>query len=116
MLNRAALLLRYKAPAVQWINDADPAPSGRAITAEEVNRDRTVYLVGDEVSASPTKVRQWVKANWRNLFESELEAWYTDPALWPKLSLKRFDEWFEVECHSAIIDTHGGALEDDDAV
>ncbi|MCE9682763.1 hypothetical protein [Halomonas alkalisoli] len=44
MLNRSALLLRYKPPAVQWINDADPAPSGRAITAEEVNRDRTLTL------------------------------------------------------------------------
>lgn len=114
MINRAALLLRYKSPAVQWINDADPAPSGSTVTSEMVNGDLTVYLVSDEVGGSPEGVRKWVKANWRNLFESELEGWYTDTALWPKLTLKRFDEWFEVECHSVIIDTLGGPIEDDD--
>lgn len=115
MLNRAALLLRYKTPAVQWINDADPAPGGSPITEEEINRDRTVYLVSDEVSESPEEVRRWVKANWRNLFESELEGWYTDPTLWPKLTLKRFDEWFEVECHSVMFDTLGTPIVDDEA-
>lgn len=115
MLNRSALLLRYKAPAVQWINDADPSPSGSSVTLEEVNSDLTVYLVSDEVSESPEEVRRWVKANWRNLFESELDGWYTDPALWPTLTLKRFDAWFDVECHSTIIDTLGGPIEDDEA-
>ncbi|MCE9663866.1 hypothetical protein LY622_10465 [Halomonas sp. M5N1S17] len=115
MLNRSALLLRYKAPAVQWINDADPSPGGSPVTAEEVNHDRIVYLVSDEVSESPEEVRRWVKANWRNLFESELEAWYTVPSLWPKRTLKRFDEWFEVECHSMMIDTLGTPIVDDEA-
>ncbi|WP_010629397.1 hypothetical protein [Halomonas sp. KM-1] len=63
MLNRSALLLRYKTPAVQWINDADPAPGSTPITAAEVNRDRTVYLVGDEVAESPEEVWRWVKVN-----------------------------------------------------
>ncbi|MDW7748761.1 hypothetical protein [Halomonas sp.] len=114
MLNRSALLLRYKAPAVQWINDADPSPGGSCVTLEEVNSDLTVYLVSEDVSASPAAVRKWVKANWCNLFESELEGWYTDPALWPKLTLKRFDEWFDVECHSVMIDTLGTPIEDDE--
>ncbi|WP_416139908.1 hypothetical protein ACM26W_05895 [Halomonas sp. HK25] len=114
MLNRSALLLRYKAPAVQWINDADPSPSGVNVTLKEANSDLTVFLVSDEVSESPEEVRRWVKANWRSLFESELEGWYTDPALWPKLTLKRFDEWFEVECHSVMLDTLGGPIEDDE--
>ena len=115
MLNRSALLLRYKAPAVQWINDADPAPGGSSVTVEEVNSDLTVYLISDEVAESPEEVRRWVKANWRLLFESELEGWYTDPTLWPKLTLKRFDEWFDVECHSTIVDTLGTLIEDDEA-
>ncbi|MDN3519932.1 hypothetical protein [Halomonas ramblicola] len=96
------------------MNDADPAPSGSTVTLEEVNSDLTVYLVSEEVAASPAEGRKWVKANWRNLFESELEGWYTDPRLWPKLTLKRFDEWFEIECHSMIIDTLGGPIEDDE--
>lgn len=115
MLNRSALLLRYKAPAVQWINDADPSPGGSSVTLEEVNSDLTVYLVSDEVAESPEEVRRWVKANWRTLFESELEGWYTAPTLWPKLTLKRFDEWFDVECHSMLVDTLGTLIEDDEA-
>lgn len=115
MLNRSTLLLHYKPPAVQWINDVDPSPSGNRVTLEEVNSDLTVYLVSDGVSESPEEVRRWVKANWRNLFESELEGWYTDPTLWPKRTLKRFDEWFDVECHSVLIDTLGTPIEDDEA-
>ena len=114
MLNRSALLLRYKAPAVQWINDADPAPGGSGVTLAEVNGDLTVYLISDEVAESPDEVRRWVKANWRGLFESELEGWYTDPALWPKITLKRFDEWFDVEYHSMLVDTLGTPIVDDE--
>ncbi|TDR52723.1 hypothetical protein DFP85_11147 [Halomonas ventosae] len=115
MLNRSALLLRYKTPAVKWINDADPAPSGGSVTLEEINSDLTVYLISDEVAESPEEVRRWVKANWCSLFESELEGWYTDPTLWPKRTLKRFDEWFDVECHSMLVDTIGTPIEDDEA-
>ncbi len=43
MVNRAALLLRYKQPAVDWINDVDPAKTKRIMTLDEVNEERTVY-------------------------------------------------------------------------
>jgi len=47
LINRSALLLRYKEPAVRWINDADPSPSENATTLDEVNKERTVYLIDD---------------------------------------------------------------------
>ena len=116
MLNRAALLLRYKDPAVRWINAVDPNPSAVPVTVEDVNSERTVYLISDEDADSSDGVRNWVEANFRALFESELEAWYTDPELWPSpLSLELFDEWFAVECHSMVLDTVGGAIVDDEA-
>ena len=115
MLNRAALLLRYKEPAVRWINDADPYPSGKTVSLERANSELTVYLISDEDAETPTAVQEWVKLNFRLLFENELESWYTDPDLWPKpLSLDLFDRWFAVECHSVIVDTVGGAFVDDD--
>ena len=83
MLNRAALLLHYKAPAVRWIDDVDPNPSATPVTLEDVNSERTVYLISDEDADSADAVRAWVEVNFRALFESELEAWYTDPDLWP---------------------------------
>lgn len=111
MLNRAALLLRYKDPAVRWINDVDPNPLATPVTLEDVNSERTVYLISDEDADSSDAVRNWVEVSFRALFESELEAWYTDPNLWPgPLSLELFDEWFAVECHSVVLDTVGGGI------
>jgi hypothetical protein len=48
MLNRAALILRYKQPFVDWINAADPSPTSRTLTLAEVNQEHTVYLVDVE--------------------------------------------------------------------
>ncbi|HEY3022675.1 MAG TPA: hypothetical protein VGK11_03455 [Actinomycetota bacterium] len=45
MLNRAALILRYKQPFVNWINAADPSPTSHTLTLAEVNQEHTVYLV-----------------------------------------------------------------------
>jgi hypothetical protein len=90
LLNRAALLLRYKEPAVRWINEADPDPAGKEVTLEDANSERPVYLISDEDAESSDAVRHWVETNFRALFESELEGWYTDPELWPnEISLER---------------------------
>ena len=67
MLNRAALLLRYKDPAVRWINAVDPNPSAMPVTVEDVNSERTVYLISDEDADSSDGVRNWVEANFRAL-------------------------------------------------
>ena len=115
MLNRAALLLRYKDPAVLWINDVDPNPSATPVTLEDVNFERTVYLISEDDADSSDAVRRWIELNFRALFEGELEGWYTDPDLWPSpLSLELFDEWFAVECHSVVLDTVGGTIVDDE--
>lgn len=114
LLNRAALLLRYKAPAVRWINAVDPNPSAIPVALEDVKSERTVYLISDEAADSSDAVRSWVEVNFRALFESELETWYTDPNLWPSpLSLELFDEWFAAEYHFMVLDTVCGALVDD---
>ena len=41
MLNRAALILRYKQPFVDWINAADPSPTSHTLTLAEVNQEHT---------------------------------------------------------------------------
>lgn len=116
MLNRAALILRYKAPAVQWINDADPHKEDPGLTVESVNEERTVYLIRDEDAETEQAQKRWITRNYKALFEAELEGWYTDASLWPKnRSIKVFEAWFEVECHTILIDTVGDAIYDDGA-
>ena len=115
MVNRVAIILKYKEPAIRWINDADPCERDHEITAEDVNDDRTVYLISTEDGDGAPAVDRWIKRNYKTVFEEELEGWYTDPSLWPNnRTLKLFWEWFDVECHSVLIDTVGGAIYDDD--
>jgi hypothetical protein len=52
MLNRAALILRYKQPFVDWINAADPSPASHVLTLAEVNQEHTVYLVESKAKRS----------------------------------------------------------------
>ena len=45
MINRAAVILNYKAPFIKWVNDADPYKDNPGITLESENEDCTVYLI-----------------------------------------------------------------------
>jgi hypothetical protein len=80
MLNRAALILRYKQPFVDWINAADPSPTSHTLTLAEVNQEHTVYLVEVE---DEDDLAEWLARHHEELFEQELNGRYTDPALWP---------------------------------
>lgn len=117
MINRAAMLLKYKLPALKWINEADPEVPDQGLSLDEVNSDRNVYLVKQETAESPEALREWVELNLDVLFESELECWHSDEDLWPTdLDLTLFDEWFELECHTAIIDTVEEPIGDDETI
>jgi len=48
MINRGALILRYKAPFIKWIEEADPAAQKMEMTIDQANKERTVYLISDE--------------------------------------------------------------------
>ena len=112
MINRAAVILKYKAPFIQWVNDADPYKDNPGITLESENKDCTVYLILED---DAEKLEEWISLNFEQLFESEIEDWYTDESLWPKnRNRKLFDEWFDVECHSVLIDTVDGKIIDDE--
>ena len=111
MINRAAVILKYKAPFIQWVNDADPYNDNPGITLESENKDSTVYLINEDDAEN---LEEWISLNFKQLFESEIEDWYTDESLWPKnRNRKLFDEWFDVECHSVLIDTVGSKIIDD---
>lgn len=112
MVNRAAVILKLKKPFVEWVNKSDPYDKDFKISLEEANLERTVYLIHENDAEN---LDQWIKLNFSQLFESELEDWYTDESLWPKKrTRKMFDEWFSVECHSVITDTVGTQIFDDE--
>jgi len=115
MVNRAAVLLRYREPAVAWINEADPCDDNPGITLPDTNAERTIYLISDEDADDPETFEKWLKANCLTLFETELEGWYVDASLWPKnRDFKTFKTWFSVECHTVLLDTVGTGIVDDE--
>jgi hypothetical protein len=115
MINRAAVILRYKKPAIDWINESDPGGDDPGITIESVNEERTVYLIREKDADTPADVEEWINLNYDILFESELDGWYTDEDLWPgNRSIKLFRKWFDVECHTVIVDTVDEPIEDDE--
>lgn len=115
MVNRGAMILKYKKPAVDWINEADPVQEDPGITLESVNEDRTIYLLRNDIAEDPALLEDWLKMNVDVLFESELEGWYNDESLWPKKrDYSLFKKWFDVEFHSVLVDTVGEPIVDDE--
>jgi hypothetical protein len=66
MLNRAALILRYNQPFVDWINAADPSPTSHDLTLAEVNQEHTVYLVEVE---DEDEDAEWLVSHHEAIFE-----------------------------------------------
>ena len=112
MLNRGLLVIRYKQPFIDWLNEADPYPKGSTITQEDANEDSPAYLIHEEAAEY---FEDWLKECFSPLFENILGEWYTDPALWPQdRTLKLFKAWCEFELHSMVLDYVDGPLLDDD--
>lgn len=111
MINRAAIILKYKPPFVDWYKKNSPEKSPE-VTLESVNTDRTVYLVSNE---DADVYDQWIDINFQELFENELDEWFSDTSLWPQDRTRvMFDDWFEVECHTVMFDTVGEEIIDDE--
>jgi len=111
MLNRAALILRYRQPFVDWINAVDPSADSHTFSLDEVNEEHTVYLVELE---DEEQLAAWLVSNHEVLFEQELMGWYTDPALWPQeRSLDTLRKWCRLELHSVVVDAGRSRIKDD---
>lgn len=112
MLNRAALIFRYKQPFVDWINSVDPSPASHTLSLSDVEDERTVYLIEVE---DENELARWLIANHRQVFEHELYGWYADPELWPRdRSLKVLQEWCSFELNTVVVDMGESPIEDDD--
>ena len=111
MINRAAVILKYKQPAIDWINSIEPS-NDLIITLEDTNEERTVYLIDEE---SAENLEMMLKRNYKMFLEYEFLSWYTDESLWPKnFSLKMFKEWFKIECYSVVENLVDGDIIDED--
>jgi hypothetical protein len=111
VLNRAALIVRYKQPFVEWINAAEPNPQQR-LKLTDANDNNSVYLIEVE---DEDDLPSWLQVNGVALMEAELSGWFPEEALWPKdRSLALFNKWCAVELHTLVFDTGETPLRDSD--
>lgn len=117
-LNRGLVILRYKQPFLDWLNEIDPMPSN--FTLAEINEDGNIFLVPCyDSQVEPVEIDEdavkWVERRWRMFFEHLLNEWLTDDSLWPQgRTLKMFREWFAVEFYSMVWDMGNEPLAVDD--
>jgi len=112
MVNRSAVLLTCKQPFVDWINGVESVDEVHDVTLDDVNRERTVYLIDEE---SAENLESMLKEHFKLFFELECYNWYTDESLWPsKFTLKLFHKWFDIECNSVVEDLVGTKIIDED--
>lgn len=103
-INRNAILVKAKKPFYDWINYVDPE-----FPLFE-NEEGTVYLVKE--MDTNTKIENWLKKNYDQIFKNELNDFHTDENDWPqKRTYRIFKEWFSVEISSMIVDLQDKPIE-----
>jgi len=113
MLNRELLVVTYKQPFVDWVNEADPQPNEHPITLEDANEDSPAYLIHEYASED---FDQWLQECYLPLFENILEEWSSDPTLWPQdRTLSLFTKWCPLDIHSMVLNYIDGPLVDDES-
>jgi hypothetical protein len=101
-VNRHAVVIKPKQPVLDWINALYPD------MAEDGN-ETTVYLVKERDSFEDTE--KWLKRNFNDIFENELNGRHTDENDWPqKRTYKLFTEWFDTEIHTMVDDIEEGPI------
>ena len=105
IIDRAAIIIKAKKPAVYWINKVDPMEGKGKISLKDVNTDCQMYLVSDDIDSEEMAVA-WAYKNAEVLLEDFMHGWYQDESLWPKSrDIDLFEKWLEIDYHSMIIDT-----------
>lgn len=102
VLNRSAVVITPNQRMLAWLRSVDTTNDD--LTLADLRDEPSIYLVPECVDERAfTAV---LKRTFQSIFEEELEAWYTDPSVWPEpLSFRLFQSWFDVSFHSVIADT-----------
>ena len=101
LVPRQLVILRPKAPSLQWVKQIDPDCTS---TLAELRADAIAYLVPmGEGEAAVAKA--FVCAHYGRFFAQELANWTTDTNLWPtERSLELFRRWFDIEILDMVFD------------
>ncbi|GAC1307140.1 MAG: hypothetical protein NVSMB24_18440 [Mucilaginibacter sp.] len=101
-VNRHAIVVKPKQPLLDWINTIYPDMA-------EDGSETSVYLVKEREGYEATE--KWLKRNFNDIFENELNGRHTDENDWPQnRTYKLFTAWFDTEIHITVDDTEKGPI------
>lgn len=99
MINRSILVVRPKEPFLNWVNSLDASDH---LNIAELTEEVTVFLLPE---MDLPKLDSYLKRHFKLIFERELDGWHQDPRDWPRnITYKMFQEWFDVEWGSEVVD------------
>ena len=107
VVNRAAVIVRPKEPYIRWAASIDEeAP----VQVKELEGKVSIYLVPESRSGQGETAP--LKSFFQEIFELELESWYTDEDAWPEVrDLRTFRKWFDIIGESLVVDLGSGDVE-----
>ena len=101
-IDRCVLIVKPKQPYVDWANSI-PGDDGGPATLASLRDDSSAYLLPEYEMRDEEK--ELLTEFWAEIFETELNNWYTDEAVWPKRrTLEIFLQWFDLEFHTSAVD------------
>ncbi|MBN2807874.1 MAG: hypothetical protein JXR80_00070 [Deltaproteobacteria bacterium] len=102
-INRTIITVKVKEPFVEWANSFDDGGPKMEIA----NNHPTAFLIPDRYDKF--NYEDFLKKNFKIIFESELDSWMVDPSVWPqKRTYKVFQEWFDVQISDMVFDLAKG--------
>ena len=100
-LNRSAIVVKYKTPFLEWVTSNQKGSI--TFSLNKINHDNILYLI--EEYDDLYHLEEIIKSQYKSIFKDVLKGWCNDKSKWPKkMSLKLFNEWFEINAHSRIKD------------
>ena len=99
LVNRSAIALIPTPAMLAWINRVDPEDK---ITLAEAQMDPMLFLASD--IQDEEELKEFLEDNFDQLFESALNEWYTDRAIWPSRTLQNFNEYFTPKLFTMLAD------------
>ncbi len=98
-INRTAITVKAKKPFIDWANSFEDG--GPTLDLNDLHT--TAYLVPD--TYDEYNYENFIKKNFKTIFESELDSWMADPDVWPQnRTYKIFKEWFDLQVSDIVFD------------
>jgi hypothetical protein len=104
-VNRSVLVLRYREPFLRWVLAVSPEDP----EDDSLREVTSVYLVPSDPEEEEESAP--LDGIIPTIFESELELWCADRALWPSnRDRATFEAWFDVIVESIVYDLGEGPI------